>query len=193
MEKDFFQRQLSGGRKKLGLGGRLRLDSGTKLFERTLGDELSAMNDSHVAAKAFDDFEDVRGEKDRSPTSNHALKHGFQGAGGDRIDAFEGFVKKKDLGAVDYGGCEGQLFLHAMGIVGDELARLIGELHEVEELRGAPRADVAIEAVHSADERQVLRSGEPAEESQSLGHDADLPLHIDNLALEVQPQNFDSA
>src|SRR5262249_33472072 len=49
------------------------------------------------------------------------------------------------------------------------------------------------EAVHAADKRQVLGPGEASEQSQSLGHNANLPFHVHNLALEVQPQDLDSA
>jgi hypothetical protein len=80
-----------------------------------------------------------------------------------------------------------------VGIIGDELVGLIGELHELEKFCCAPGAGVAVEAVHAADEGQVLGSGQAAKQSQTFGYDADLAFNVDDLALEVEPQNFNSA
>ena len=194
MEENFFQRQLAARRKSFGLsGGGLGFDSGSKFFERTLGDELTAVNDGDVTAKTLDDFEHMGCKENGSPAGDHTLEHRFQGAGGNRVDAFERLVEKEDLRAVDNGGGEGKFLLHAVGIIGDELVGLIGELHELEELCRAPGAGVAVEAVHAADEGQVLGSGQAAKESQTLGYDADLAFNVDDLVLEVEPQNFNSA
>src|SRR5579863_6196502 len=64
----------------------------------------------------------------------------------------KGFVEEEDLRAVNYGGGHGQFFLHAVGIVGDELFWLIGELHKVEEFGGALGGGYAVESVHAAGE-----------------------------------------
>ena len=114
------------------------------------------MDDGDVAAEALDDFEHVRGEEDGGAALGHALQHGFERAGGDGVDAFEGLVEEEDSGAVDDGGGERELFLHAVGEVGDELFRLVGEVHEVEEFFGAAVGGFAIEAVHAADEAEVF-------------------------------------
>ena len=99
---------------------RLGFDSCAKFFERSLSYQLAAMNDGHVAAEAFDDFQHVRSEKDRGAASDHALQHGFQRVRSDRVHAFERLVEKKDFGAVNYSGGQGEFLLHAVGIVGHE-------------------------------------------------------------------------
>ena len=57
---------------------------------------MAAIDDGDVGAEALDDFEDVRGEEDGGAAGDHALKHGFEGAGGDGVDAFEGLVEEED-------------------------------------------------------------------------------------------------
>jgi len=68
-------------------------------------------------AEALDDLQHMRGEEDGGATFRHALEHGFEGAGGDGIDAFEGLVEEEDPGAVDDGRGESELLLHAVGEV----------------------------------------------------------------------------
>ena len=161
--------------------------------ERTLGDEPAAVNDGDVGAEALDDLEDVRGEKDGGAARDHALQHGFEGAGGDGVDAFEGLVEEEDFGAVDDGGGEGELLLHAVGEVGDEFFLLAGEAHEVEQLLGALVGGGAIEAIHAADEAEVLGGGETAEEGHALGNDADVALELGGVGGEVLAENADAA
>ncbi len=186
VEEDLFK----GGAVGLGLpsGGVLGLDAGAELFERTLGDERALVDDGHVGAEALDDFEDVRGEEDGGAAGDHALEHGFEGAGGDGVDAFEGLVEKEDLGAVDDGGGEREFFLHAVREVGDELFGVAGEGHEVEQLGGALSRWFRVEAVHAADEVEVLGRGEAAEEGEAFGDDADLALELDGVAVRSWPR-----
>src|SRR5208282_6513729 len=70
-QKNLFERELftggrHGARRSTFLQGRsgLRLDSGAKLFERALRNERAAMNDRHVAAKAFNNFKHVGSKED---------------------------------------------------------------------------------------------------------------------------------
>ena len=121
------------------------------------------MNDGDVAAQALHDFEHVRGQKNRGAAGDHALQHGFQRAGGDGVHAFEGLVEEQNLRGVYHGGGERQLLLHAVGIVGDQFLRLIGELHEVEQLGGALGGGIAVEAVHASGEAEELSAGEATE------------------------------
>src|SRR5580658_1658409 len=98
---------------------------------------MTAVNDGDVGAEALDDLEDVRCEEDGGAAADHALEHGFEGAGGDGVDAFEGLVEEEDLGTVNDSGGEGKFFLHAVGEVSDELFCFVREAHELEELGGA--------------------------------------------------------
>ena len=56
------------------------------------------------------------------------------------------------------------------------------EAHEVEQLCGALGGGGGVEAVHAADEVEVLGGGEAAEEGEALGDDADLLLELDGVA-----------
>jgi len=112
---------------------------------------------------------------------------------GDCVNAFEWLVEKKNFGAVDYGGGQGQFFLHAVRVVGDELFGLVGELHEIEKLGSSFRGDFAVESVHAADKIQIFGSGEATEESHAFGNDADLALHFDRVRGEIEAENFDAS
>ena len=173
--------------------GSWAFDPGAKLFERTLGDELAAVNDGDVGAEALDDLEHVGGEKDGRAAGDHALQHGFEGACGDGIDAFEWLVEEEDFRTVDDGGGEGEFLLHAVGEVGDEFFLLAGEAHELEQLLGALEGCGAIEAVHLAYEAEVLGRGETAEERHALGNDADVALELGGVCGEVLAENADAA
>src|SRR3984957_9506633 len=166
-QKKLFQRQLpAGGWTAVPRGGRsLSFNARAQFFERTLGDQPSLMNDRNVAAQALDDFENMRGEKNRGSAGVHALQHGLQGAGGDRVHAFEGLVEKQDLGSMNHGRCQRELLLHAVGVVGDELFGLVRELHEIEQLGGAPGGGYPVEAIHSSGETEELSTGETSEQS----------------------------
>jgi hypothetical protein len=50
-----------------------------------------------------------------------------------------------------------------------------------------------IEAIHAADEAEVLRRGEAAEECEAFGDYADLALDVEGVRGEVQAEEFDVA
>ena len=177
----------------VGACGVAGLDAGAELFERAVGDEMAAVDDGDVGAEALDDLEDVRGEEDGGAAGDHSLQHGFEGAGGDGVDAFEGLVEEEDFGAVDDGGGEGEFFLHAVGVVGDEFFGFAGEAHEVEEFGGAGGGGGGVEAVHASDEAEVFGGGEAAEEGEAFGDDADLALDFDGVGDGVEAEDLDGA
>ena len=116
------------------------------------------MNDGDVAAQALDDLKDVRGEKDGGSAGDHSLEHGLERAGRDGVDAFERLIEEENLGSVNDRGGQRKFLLHAVGVVGDEFLRLVGELHEIEQLGGALSRGDAIEAVHASGEAEKLRA-----------------------------------
>ena len=105
-----------------------------------------------MRAEPLHNLKHMRGEEDGCAAMNHALQHGFQGAGGDGVDALKRLVEKKDARAVDDGGRKRELFLHAVRKVGDELFAVVGEAHEVEQLGRALPGGGRVEAVHATDE-----------------------------------------
>ena len=169
------------------------LNACAELFEGAVGDEMATVDDGDVRAEALDDLEDVRGEEDGGAAGDHALKHGLEGAGGDGVDAFEGLVEEEDFGAVDDGSGEGKFLLHAVREVGDEFLCFVGEVHEFEELGGARGCGRGVEAVHAADEAEILGGGEAAEESEAFRDDADLALDFDGVSGGVEAEDLNAA
>src|SRR5208283_456462 len=78
-----------------------------------------------------------------------------------------------------------------MRVVGDQLLRMIGELHEVEQLSAALGRGLPVQPIHAAGKVQELSSREPAEQSHAFGDDSDLPLHFYRMRREIEPENFD--
>jgi hypothetical protein len=184
-EEDFFEGKLFSG-----LG---KADAGAQFVERAVRDELAFLNDGDVAAEALDDLEDMRSEEDGDAALDHALEHGFEGACGDGVDAFERLVEKEDARRVDDSGSEREFLLHTVGKVGDEFFRFAGEVHEVEQFFRAPVGGVAIEAIHAADEAEVLGRCEAAEEGKAFRDDADLAFELKRVRREVEAEQLNLA
>ena len=146
-----------------------------------------------MRAEALDDLQHMRGEEDGSAARDHALQHGLEGVGGNGVHSLEGLIEKQHLRPVDDGGGERELLAHAVGVIRDELLRLIGEAHEVQQLGAALLGGGLVEAVHAADEVQVLGRGEFAEERHAFGHDADVALHLNRVREEVFAEDLDAA
>ena len=103
-----------------------------------------------------------------------------------------GSSRKRTLRPVNDGGGHGQLFLHAVRVVGDQLLGLVGELHEFEQFGGAFGGGLAVEAVHASGEAEELGAGEAAEQRHAFGHDADLALDFDRVRVEIEAEDFDA-
>src|SRR4051794_17555855 len=94
---------------------------------------------------------------------------------------------------MDYGCGHGELLLHTVRVVGDELLGLISKLHEFEQLEGALGGGLAIEAVHASGKAQELSSSQAAEQSHAFGNDADLALHFYRIVVEIEAQDLDAS
>ena len=173
--------------------GVARLNARPEFFKRAVGDEMAAVDDGDVGAETLDDLKDVGGEEDGGATGDHPLEHGLESARGDGVDAFKGLVEEEDAGPVDDGCGQGELFLHAVGEVGDEFFRFAGEAHKLEQLGGAGGGGGLIEAVHPTYESEVFRCSKTAEEGQAFGDDADLALDVDWVRDGVEAKDLDGA
>ena len=96
--------------------------------------ETALVNDGNVAAEAFDDFQNVRSQKNRRATFGHAAKQRFQSAGRERVHPFERLIEEQDARPVDDGSSKRKFLLHAMRIVRDHGLGPVGELHEFQQL-----------------------------------------------------------
>ena len=94
-------------------------------------DELAALYDGHHIAELFRDLKHVGGEEDGSASVAVLAHEGLELVRGDGVEADEGFVHDDELRLVDEGGDEGELLLHAVGIGGDGLGEVVGELELV--------------------------------------------------------------
>src|ERR1700722_7256640 len=150
------------------------------------------MNDGDGAAQTPNNFEHVRGEKNSGSARDHSLQHVFQSARGDGIDAFEWFVEKQDFGSVDDRCRKRQFFLHSMRVVGDWFFRLIGKLHEVEQLGGSLGRGLAIEAVHASGEAKKFGASEAPKKRHAFRHDSDVALDLDWVGVQIDAENFDA-
>ena len=102
----------------------------------------------------------------------------------DGVDPVERLVEEEHRGPVDERAGERELLAHALRVVHHQLAALVGEREELEQLLGAPPRLGAREAVHARGEEQVLLAGQALVEGQLLGQDADLPLQREEVAAE---------
>ena len=84
---------------------------------------------------------------------------GLELVGGDGVEADEGFVHDDEFRLVDEGGDEGELLLHAVGIGGDGLGEVVGELELVGVTVYALVARVGGHAVDVGDEVEVFDTG----------------------------------
>lgn len=144
-----------------------------EFVEGAFGDEAAFVDDGDAVAEAFDDFENVGGEKDGGAALDEIEEEFFHEAGADGIDAFEGFIHEKELGTVDECSGHGDAFTHAFGVFRDELATGVGEFKEIDEFQGAFEGHGAGEAVKAADKLEVFRAGEVIEEESFIGDEAD--------------------
>jgi len=55
-----------------------RSHPGAQLFERSLRDQFSLVDDRHVAAEPLDNFQNVRSQEDLTPALRHSSKKRFQ-------------------------------------------------------------------------------------------------------------------
>src|SRR4051812_2055927 len=69
--------------------------AGAHLLDPPLRDEAAVGDDADMRGQPLDNFEDVRGEKDRSAAADERVQHFLDLSRGDRVDAFEGLVEKE--------------------------------------------------------------------------------------------------
>src|SRR6266404_6310299 len=151
------------------------------------------MNDGHVAAQTFDNFQDVGRQEDGSAGFSHARQQRLQRACRESIHTLEGFVEKQNARSVNYGGCESKLLLHSVRIVRNHGLGAVGELHEIEQLLGAALSRHAVQAVHAADKLEILRTRQALEKAHTLGNNADLAFYFNGIRGKVHTEELHAA
>ena len=135
----------------------------------------------------------MSGEEDGCAAVDHALQHGLEHSGGDGVDALERLIEKQYPGPVNYGCGQCEFFLHAVREVRNQLASLVGKLHELQKLLRALIGGLAVQSIHSADKAEILGRGEAAEECHAFGHYADLALEVERRSAEWLAENLNGA
>ena len=75
----------------------------------------------------------------------------------------------------------------------DERRRRGGQVHQRQQVGRARLERLGRHAVHLRDEAQRFRGGQPIEEREILGHDADAPLDLDGIGGRIDAENADVA
>jgi len=139
-----------------------------------------------MSGEAFDDGEDVRGEKYGDAALGEAFEQVADGFGGDRIDAFEGFVEEEHFGIVEKREGERGFLAHAVGAVIGEGVTAVFEGESAEEIVGAACGFLFGQAVDGAGHLEVLFDGEVVEEAEVFGEDSDGGFECEGLTLDVE-------
>jgi hypothetical protein len=108
------------------------------------------------------------------------------------IHALERLVEKQHLGPVNHRCGHGQLLLHSVGEVGHQLAALIGQLHELQQLIRPLVGGRLVQPIHAAHKAQVFGRRQPAHQRHALRHHADLPLQLQRPGPEWLAQNLNA-
>ena len=87
----------------------------------------------------------------------------IQRVGSNCIHALKRLVEKQYFWAVNHRGGQREFFLHPVRIVRHQRFRLVHQLHEIQQFRGAFCGSGAIEPIHATDKIQILGAGEPPE------------------------------
>src|SRR5262249_51260051 len=124
-------------------------------------------------------------EEDGGATCGEIAQDVADDPGADGVDALKRLVEEEDLGPVDEGGGERDLFAHADGVINDELVGVALQVEDVEQRGGAAADLVARQVIEAAGELDELTAGEAVIEIELLGEDAHKSLSAERLAPDV--------
>src|SRR6266571_2735753 len=163
------------------------LPLGPDVVDRPLGHDPPPVDDRHLVAEPLHHVEHVGGEEEGHPLGGHPPQEVRHHPARDGVDPVERLVQEEHPRVVDEGRGQGQLLLHPLRVVGDQLAPVVGQAEELEELGRAPPGLRPRQPVHAPRELQVLLPGEPLVERKLLGQDPDHPLHPQQVLAEPHP------
>ena len=138
-------------------------------------------DDPDVRGQPLHDLEDVRGQKDRPAAGDERQQQLLDLAGGDRVDALERFVEEQQSRTRQQRGGKRELLPHAVRVVGHQRPAGGRELHHAEQVRGAALRGRHVHGVDLRDEVERFFAGQPIEQCEILGHDADPSLDRDRI------------
>jgi hypothetical protein len=171
-------------------GARDPVAAPAQILEPAFGHQLAARDDPGVGAQPLDDIEHVRGQEHRRVARAHEPAQELaQAAGRHGVHALEGLVQEQQARPMDERTGQRQLLAHAVRVTRHQLARVLGKLHRRQQLAPAVGGVRARQAVHAADEAQVLLAGQPFEQVQTVGNDADAAFDRDRIADDVVAQH----
>ena len=149
----------------------------------------SLVNDRHVATKALDDLEHVRGQKNCGPAMTGVRVIAFSVPAASASTPSKGSSRESTFGLrmtaaarASSSACHGK--------IGDQLFGSLARLKKSSNSSVRRLGCLAIEAIHPAHETQIFRSGQASEQRHALGNHPDLPLQIQRAGSEILPQNL---
>src|SRR6266545_2635032 len=160
---------------------------GPDIVDRPLGHDPPPVDHRHLVAEPLHHVEHVGGEEEGHPLGGHAPQEVRHHPARHGVDPVERLVQEEHPRVVDEGRGQGQLLLHPLREVGDQLAPVVGQAEELEELDRAPSGLRPRQPVHPPRELQVLLAGEPLVERELLGQDPDHALHPQQVLAEPHP------
>ncbi len=88
---------------------------------------------------------------------------------------------------------ESELLLHSVGVISDQGFGTIGELHEFKQFLRAALGCSLVEAIHLADELQILCACQALEKAHAFWNNANLALHVNGVRCKVHAEKLHTA
>src|SRR6266851_1986098 len=144
------------------------------------GQDLSVVHDRHPVAQRFGLIHVVRGEHDGPTFRPNRFRQLPQVASSLGIQPGGGFVEEEDLGLVDERGRDTEALLLSARQLGYRRARLLGQVHLLQDRHGIDRA-----VVERAEHVEQLEQVQAIEEGRGLELHPDQVLHFLRVLADV--------
>ena len=118
----------------------------------------------------------MAGEHHGGTAAGVALEQGPDRPRRHRVDRLEGLVQEQHPGGVEQGGGQSDLLAHPVAVVGHQRPGRLGQAEHVEQLPGTLGHGGRGHAAQQAVVGEQFVAGEPVEQAQVLGEDADALL-----------------
>jgi hypothetical protein len=161
--------------------------------ERAEAQQPAFVDDRQLRAQTLDYVEHVRRQHDGDAARGETREDVLEAAARHRVDALERLVEEDKLGRVNQRRRERELLLHAERVVGHQRARRHLQVEQLEQLTGAAVDLGRFQAVHAADEAQVLLAAEQLEQRHVFGHHTDAAARGERVRGEVVAEHRDGA
>src|SRR5947209_45601 len=125
--------------------------------------------------------------------ADESLQEPLQSGGRDGVYAFKRLIQKQNFRAMNHSSSQRGLLLHSVRVIGHQLVRRAGQVHEFQQLGGALDGSGAVQAVHASYKVEELRPGKPLKQHQPFGDHSDAPLDFYAVLLKILAEDADLA